>query len=134
MVRIREENCWLEIVTLLIPTLNDDPRELRQLAKWVHDNLGDDVPLHFTRFHPMYRLRNLPRTPVETLETARKIALDAGLHFVYTGNVPGHPGANTYCPQCGELLIERYGFSPAIKALQDGKCAKCGRAIPGVWA
>ncbi len=134
MVRIREEKCWLEIVTLLIPTLNDDPQELRQMVKWVHDNLGDDVPLHFTRFHPMYRLRNLPRTPVETLETARKIAQDAGLHFVYTGNVPGHPGANTYCPQCGELLIERYGFSPAIKALQDGKCAKCGRAIPGVWA
>ena len=133
MVRIREEKCWLEIVTLVIPTLNDDPTELKQLAKWVHDNLGPDVPLHFTRFHPMYRLRNLPRTPVPTLEKARQIALDAGLHYVYTGNVPGHEGTHTYCPNCGETLIERIGFTVRKMALVDGKCGKCGAAIPGVW-
>jgi pyruvate formate lyase activating enzyme len=134
MLRIKQEKTWLEIVTLIIPTLNDDPQELKQLAAWVRDNLGPDVPLHFTRFMPLYRLRNLPRTPVPTLETARQIALDAGLHFVYVGNVPGHPGENTYCPKCRTTLIQRYGMSSTILALQNGKCAKCGQVIPGVWA
>lgn len=134
MIRIREEKCWLEIVTLLIPTLNDNRQELRELAHWVYENLGADVPLHFTRFHPMYRLRNLPRTPVETLETARKIAQDAGLRFVYTGNVPGHPGGNTYCPKCGATLIRRFGYSVSLEALKNGKCTECGENIAGVWA
>jgi len=134
MVRIKEENCWLEIVTLLIPSLNDDQQELKQLADWVHQNLGDETPVHFTRFHPMFRLRNLPRTPVETLETARKIAQDAGLKYVYTGNVPGHEGAHTYCPNCGAKLINRYGYSIRIQSLKDGKCAKCGTKIAGVWS
>jgi pyruvate formate lyase activating enzyme len=134
MVRIREEKCWLEIVTLLIPSLNDDRGELKQLAAWVRDNLGPDVPVHFTAFHPMYRLRNLPRTPVETLETARQIALDAGLHYPYVGNVPGHPGAHTYCPNCRTIVIERVAMSSRIVALDNGRCAKCKTAIPGVWA
>ncbi|MDP8225457.1 MAG: AmmeMemoRadiSam system radical SAM enzyme [Candidatus Lernaella stagnicola] len=134
MVRIREEKCWLEIVTLVIPTLNDDPQEIRALAKWVYTHLGADVPLHFTRFHPMFQLRNLPRTPVPTLEKARQVALDAGLRYVYTGNVPGHPGTHTYCPKCGEKVIQRYGFTAKVVALDDGRCAKCGTAIPGVWS
>ena len=133
MVRIKEEGCWLEIVTLLIPTLNDSPQELKALVDWVNANLGPDVPIHFTRFMPMYRLRNLPRTPVETLETAHKIAKDKGLHFPYIGNVPGHPAGDTYCPHCGEKLIARYGFSPNILALKNGKCIKCQTAIPGRW-
>jgi pyruvate formate lyase activating enzyme len=100
----------------------------------VRENVGPDVPLHFTAFHPMYRLRNLPRTPVSTLEKARQIALDAGLHYAYTGNAPGHPGAHTYCPRCGELLVRRLGMSGEVVALKNGKCGKCGTTIPGVWA
>ncbi len=134
MVRVKQEKCWLEIVTLIIPTLNDDSAELKQLAVWVRDNLGCDVPLHFTRFMPLYRLRNLPRTPVSTLEKARQIALDAGLRFVYVGNVPGHPGENTYCPHCQTVLVRRFGMSATVEALHNGKCAKCGETIPGVWA
>lgn len=134
MVRVREENCWLEIVTLVIPTLNDDPQELRQLAKWVLDHLGPDVPVHFTRFQPLYRLRNLPRTPVETLEKARQIALDAGLHYPYVGNVPGHPGGNTYCPHCGATVIRRVGFTTELVGMKNGACAKCRTAIAGVWS
>ena len=133
MVRIREEGCWLEIVTLLIPTLNDETAELKKLSQWVAANLGPDVPLHFTRFHPMYRLRNLPRTPVTTLEKARKIAQDAGIHYVYTGNVPGHGGADTYCHNCGTKLIQRYGFSTQVIGMENGLCRKCGERIPGIW-
>jgi pyruvate formate lyase activating enzyme len=134
ILRVREEKCWLELVNLIIPTLNDSPAELRELAKWVRANLGPDTPVHFTRFTPMYRLRNLPRTPVETLDKARQIALDEGLHYPYVGNVAGHPGAHTYCPSCHEIVIRRFGVSSEIAALRDGKCAKCGTAIAGVWA
>jgi pyruvate formate lyase activating enzyme len=134
MVRVREAGCWLEIVTLLIPTLNDGEAELKALAAWIKQNLGPDVPLHFTRFHPMFRLRTLPPTPVATLEKARTIAREAGLHFVYTGNVPGHEGAHTYCPGCGTMVIERRGFSVRMTAFSAGKCTACGAALPGVWA
>ncbi|MEM2936419.1 MAG: AmmeMemoRadiSam system radical SAM enzyme, partial [Candidatus Bathyarchaeia archaeon] len=88
---------WTEIVVLILPTLNDDPAEIRQMAAWVRDHMGPDVPVHFTRFHPTYKLRNLPPTPVSTLERCRNEALAAGLRFVYLGNVPGHRGQNTYC-------------------------------------
>lgn len=130
---IHQEGVHLEIVNLVVPTLNDDLDELRELARWVRDNVGPDVPLHFTRFHPMYKLTNLPPTPVETLERAYDIAKEEGLHYVYVGNVPGHPGNNTLCPQCGRLLIARTGFSVMEYYLRDGKCPTCGTAIPGVW-
>jgi len=130
---IREMGAWLEIVVLLIPTLNDSVAEIRDLSAWIHAHLGPDVPVHFTRFHPTYRLTELPPTPVATLERAWKIARDAGLHYVYLGNVPGHPGENTNCPGCGTLLIRRMGFRILGNHLKDGRCPKCSREIPGVW-
>jgi len=132
---LRDVGIWYEIVVLVIPTLNDSQQEIQQMCKWVASNLGPDVPIHFTRFHPMYRLKNLPVTPVATLERARKVALDAGLHFAYVGNVPFHPGESTYCPSCNERLIHRVGYKILENAIgQAGTCPKCNRKIPGVWS
>jgi pyruvate formate lyase activating enzyme len=131
--RLRKKGLWTEIVVLIVPTLNDGEKELREMARFVRDDLGPEVPIHFTRFHPYYRIRNLPRTPVATLEMARNVAMDEGLKFVYTGNVPGHPGNNTYCPKCGERVIHRVGMSVAQNRLVDGKCPDCQHSIPGIW-
>jgi pyruvate formate lyase activating enzyme len=130
---IRELGVWLEIVVLLIPTLNDSAEEVRDLSLWVRKTLGPDVPVHFTRFHPTYRLTDLPPTPVSTLERSWKIGREAGLNFVYLGNVPGHPGENTTCPGCGEILIRRVGFRVIANNLVKGACPECSRKIPGVW-
>jgi pyruvate formate lyase activating enzyme len=124
----------LELVNLVVPTLNDRPAMLADLCRWVADELGPDVPVHFTRFHPDYQLRNLAPTPIATLEAAREAALKAGLRYPYVGNVPGHPGNHTYCPGCGRRVIERQGFQVTLLALRDGRCAACGAAIAGVWA
>jgi len=123
----------LEIVNLVVPTLNDSEPLLTGLAKWIAGEAGPDVPVHFTRFHPDYLLRHLPPTPVATLERAREIALAAGLRYVYVGNVPGHPGNHTYCPRCGAVCIERSGFFTTAVRMKDGACAACGTRIPGVW-
>jgi pyruvate formate lyase activating enzyme len=131
---IRESGVWLEIVVLLVPTLNDSAAEIRDLTRWVTTKLGSEVPVHFTRFHPTYRLTDLPPTPVATLERAWKIGRDAGLDFVYLGNVPGHPGENTVCPGCGEILIRRVGFRVIKNNLDNGACPDCQRKIPGVWS
>ncbi len=131
---IREVGVWLEIVVLLVPTLNDSADEVRGLCSWVRKELGPDVPVHFTRFHPTYRLTNLPPTPVASLEQAWTIGREAGLNFVYLGNVPGHPGENTACPGCGEILIRRVGFRILANRLDDGSCPDCGLSIPGVWS
>jgi pyruvate formate lyase activating enzyme len=130
---IRASDVWLEIVVLLIPTLNDSAKEVRQLARWVKTHLGKDVPVHFTRFHPTYRLTNLPPTPLDTLERAHEVATAEGLEYVYLGNVAGHPGENTTCPGCGTILIRRVGYRIVFNRLDDGKCPKCRRTIPGVW-
>jgi len=122
----------LEIVNLVVPTLNDSPEQLRALAAWVVGELGPDVPLHFSRFHPMYKLANLPLTPVETLEQARDIALAEGVRFVYLGNV-AHSGNHTYCPACGRKLIARAGFGVMEYNLKGDACPQCGEPIPGVW-
>ncbi len=124
----------LEIVNLVVPTLNDSDASLSALAGWVAAELGPNVPLHFSRFHPDYQLLNLPPTPVGTLERARHIALDKGIHFAYIGNVPGHPGNHTYCPKCGKAIIKRSDFFVSEIHLKDGKCGYCGEPIPGVWA
>lgn len=133
LLKIRECGVWLELVVLVIPTLNDSEQEFRQMTQWVFKNLGPDVPMHFTRFHPMYKIKNLPSTPVETLEMARDIARQSGLHFAYIGNVPGHEGEHTYCYKCTAPLIRRIGFFVQENNLKDGKCPKCGTVIPGVW-
>ncbi len=130
---MREMGVWVEITNLIVPTLNDQPEKLKWLTGWIYDHLGPDVPLHFSRFHPMYKLRNLPPTPVETLKTARQIALDGGLHYVYTGNVPGLEGESTFCPGCGKKIIGRIGFQILENNLKNGTCGSCGETIPGIW-
>ena len=127
-----ETDVWLEITNLLIPTLNDDPGEIRRLADWVVGNLGPEVPVHFTAFHPDFRLRDLPPTPPTTLRAARGIAREAGLHYVYEGNVPGD-GTHTACPSCGRLLVRRSWHSVIENRLADGRCPDCGHALPGRW-
>ena len=122
---------WTEVTTLLVPGLNDSPDELKELAGFLV-SLGPETPWHVTRFHPDYRLLDRPATPLRTLRTAREIGLEAGLHHVYTGNVPGDDGENTYCHGCGKLLIERRGFSIRIAALQGGVCGGCGAVTPGI--
>jgi len=131
--RIKDAGVWLELVQLVVPTLNDDETEVRAMSRWIQQRLGPDVPLHFTRFHPMYKLTDLEPTPVATLERCREIAMAEGLHFVYLGNVPRHPGENTCCPRTGEVLIERAGYTILENRLVDGKCPCCGVAVPGVW-
>ncbi len=124
---------WTEIVYLVIPTHNDKEDEIRAMCRWIAAELSRDVPVHFTRFYPQYLLKTLPPTPVQTLETARDIALAEGLHYVYIGNVPGNPGEHTYCPNCHSLLIRRSGFRIEFDQFRDGRCAKCGKKIPGIW-
>jgi len=131
---LKEIGIWFELVILIIPTLNDSAGEIERMSKWVLEKLGPDVPMHFTRFHPTYRLTNLPQTPVAAIERCRKIAMDAGIHYVYAGNVPMHPGENTYCHKCQEEVISRVGFRVSANRVKDGKCPKCSAAIPGVWS
>jgi pyruvate formate lyase activating enzyme len=130
---IHDLGVHLEIVNLVVPSLNDDPSELKALVEWVLDALGPDVPLHFSRFHPDYQLTHLPPTPIETMEKARQTALDAGIHYVYLGNVPGHEGNHTFCPTCGELIVERAGMATLSLHIVDGLCTYCHTPIPGVW-
>jgi len=134
LVIFREEGVWLEVTNLLIPTLNDDMSMVRRMARWIRDELGAGTPLHFSRFKPMYRMRNLPHTPTLSLELARAEALDAGLEYVYIGNIFGHEAASTYCPRDGTLLIHRIGLSIVENNLTtQGHCPVCQERIPGVW-
>jgi pyruvate formate lyase activating enzyme len=133
LVTIKEAGSWLEIVYLMVPTLNDDPVEIKEMAKWIISNLGPDTPMHFSRFYPRYQLKNLPPTPLSSLESARKICLEEGLKFVYIGNVGDHEAENTYCPSCSEKIISRAGYRITSINLKDGKCPYCNTAIPGLW-
>jgi pyruvate formate lyase activating enzyme len=133
LVTLREMGKWTEIVYLVVPTLNDSDDEFRGLARWVKANLGVDVPLHFSQFHPEYLLKNLPITPIPTLERAKAIADAEGLHYVYIGNVPGHPAENTYCPKCRRVLVERVGLTVRQMLIRKDSCPFCGQHIPGVW-
>lgn len=130
---LKEEGVWLEITNLIIPGWTDDLNMIKNMTKWLYDNGFEDTPLHFSRFHPDYKLQNVPPTPIETLTKARKIAMEQGLKFVYVGNVPGHEGENTYCPSCGKLLIERKGFLITQNHIRNGKCEYCNATIPGYW-
>lgn len=125
-------NVWLEVTTLLIPGHNDDPGELRELAHYLA-NLDPYIPWHISRFYPTYKLLDAPPTPPESVRRARDIGYEAGLKYVYTGNLPGDTGEKTYCPDCGELLIDRVGFQVGRMEIKDGKCAQCGKSVPGVW-
>jgi pyruvate formate lyase activating enzyme len=131
---VRAAGVWLELVHLTIPTLNDAPAQIEALSKWVVAELGPDVPLHFTRFHPLYKLRNLRATPPATLRRCREIARAAGVRYAYVGNLSGDEGENTACHACGRLLIQRAGYFIEKNELQAGKCPGCEAVIPGVWA
>ncbi|MCX7940152.1 MAG: AmmeMemoRadiSam system radical SAM enzyme [Endomicrobia bacterium] len=127
------KNVWLEIVNLVIPTLNDNLEDIRNMCLWIKENLSDEVPLHFTRFYPTYKTTHLPATPISTLESCYKIAKDVGLKYVYIGNVPGHKYNSTYCPNCNKILIHRIHFEVLENNIEDGKCKFCCYKIAGVW-
>jgi pyruvate formate lyase activating enzyme len=128
-----ETNVWFEITTLLIPGENDSDQEIDELTRWVVDSLGPDVPLHFTAFHPDFRMLDKPRTPPETLTKARNIAMRNGLRYAYTGNVHDHRGSSTYCHQCGGLLIGRDWYVLSDWNLSDGCCNSCGTRCNGLF-
>jgi len=130
---VKEEGMWIEITNLLIPGANDDPKMIRDMCQWIVTNLGADVPLHFSRFHPDYRLLDKPPTPPDTLEMAVRIAKEAGLRHVYMGNIVTQTGDDTFCPKCGRLLIERRGVEVLRNDLSDGQCPDCGAVIAGEW-
>jgi pyruvate formate lyase activating enzyme len=132
--QIHRSGKHLELVNLVVPTLNDSEKMLQDLTDWITTELGPDVPLHFTKFHPDYQLLNLPGTPVATLEHAREVAMGKGMHYVYVGNVPGHPGNHTYCPKCKNIIIRRSNFFVTELKVAKGKCQICQQKIPGVWA
>jgi pyruvate formate lyase activating enzyme len=130
---IREEGVWLEIVNLVIPTINDCMDDIRAMSEWIVEHLGPDVPLHFSRFFPHFKLTHLPPTPIGTLEEARRVARETGINFVTIGNVPGHRYNSTFCPACEENLIHRVGFSVLANNIEEGRCRFCGKEIPGIW-
>ena len=130
--RMRASGVWVEVTTLIIPGYNDAPGELRALAEWLA-GVGQDIPWHISRFHPIYRLTDAPRTPPETIHRARDIGLKAGLRYVYSGNLWGDSGEKTYCHSCGRLLIDRVGFSVNANHLVDGACPECRTPASGIW-
>jgi len=130
---IKQEGRWLEIVNLVIPTINDNPDDIQRMCEWIKENLGEEVPLHFSRFFPNYKLLHLPPTPIETLEDAYRIAKDTGLHYVTIGNVPGHKYNSTFCSKCGRRLIHRVHFQVSENNVVKGRCKFCNHKIPGIW-
>ncbi|MFN3550513.1 MAG: AmmeMemoRadiSam system radical SAM enzyme, partial [Endomicrobiia bacterium] len=130
---LKQKGAFVEVVNLIIPTMNDNPEEIKKMCLWIKENLGDETPLFFSRFYPMYKLTNLPPTPVETLEKAYHIAKDVGLKYVYIGNVVGHPYESTYCPKCKKVLIKRVGYSVLENNIIKGSCKFCATKIPGIW-
>ena len=130
---LKDNGVWLEITNLIIPSWTDKMDEIRAMCKWLSNNGFADNPLHFSRFHPMYKLDQLPPTPVETLYEASRIATEEGIKFVYIGNVPGNENEDTKCPKCGSTVLERQGYSILSNSITDGKCGLCGEIIPGVF-
>lgn len=128
---IKKSGKHLEIVNLIIPTLNDDEKDIREMCIWIKENLGDDIPLHFSRYFPTYKFTLVPPTPIETLEKAYKIAKSVGLKYVSLGNVPGHKYNSTFCPKCNKIVIKRVHFDVLEKNIKDGKCKFCGEKIYG---
>jgi len=130
---IKNDGTWIELTTLLIPGYNDDENELKQLSIWVKENCGEETPLHFTAFHPAYKMTGVQDTPFSTLRKAYDIGRETGLKFVYTGNVSDEATGSTYCPSCNRLLVSRRWFDVKIIGLNGNKCAKCGEEIKGIY-
>jgi pyruvate formate lyase activating enzyme len=119
----------VEVITNIIPTMNDDDQQLEGIANWIRDELGDLTPWHVTRFYPQHNMMHLPPTPISTLEHAYEIGKKAGLKFVYSGNVPGHRTENTFCYNCGKLIVERYGYQTKVIGLDGSRCRFCGAEL-----
>jgi pyruvate formate lyase activating enzyme len=133
LIVLREEGVWLEITNLMVPTWTDKLDLVKRMCEWLVRSGLQACPLHFSRFTPLYKLTQLPLTPVVTLEKAMEIALAAGMQYVYIGNVPGHSAENTYCHACRKLIIERRGYQIVSKHLKGSACEYCATVIPGVW-
>jgi pyruvate formate lyase activating enzyme len=129
----KEEGVWLEITNLVIPSWTDNMDMIKRMCDWLHQNNLSDCPLHFSRFSPLYKLDQLPPTPVSVLENARNIAMASGINYVYIGNVPANTGESTYCSKCHKMIIERRGFTILSNNIEHSKCKFCGTKIPGVW-
>lgn len=134
LITVKRSGTWLEVVNLVIPTLNDDPGMIDEMCRWMVENLGADTPLHFTRFFPNYKLTHLPATPVSTLESACEIAKKRDLRYVYIGNVPGHSRNSTFCPFCHRRVIHRTHFDVLEMEIVKGKCKFCQFSLQGIWA
>ncbi|HQP91859.1 MAG TPA: AmmeMemoRadiSam system radical SAM enzyme [Candidatus Omnitrophota bacterium] len=130
---LKDEGVWIEITNLILPGLNDDPVEIKKMCLWIKENLGEETPIHFTRFMPQYKLMYLSPTSVETLEKARRIANECGLKYVYLGNIAHTDAENTYCPKCGKLIIARAGYIITAINVVEGRCKFCEEKIEGVW-
>ena len=131
---VHKQGTWLEIVDPIVPGFNDDVEEIEEMSKWILENVGADVPLHFLRFFPAYKMRNHPPTPENVLNRSRDIAMKVGLKYVYLGNMPGSNGENTYCPKCEKRLIVRTGYLGIVENnISNNKCKFCGHQIPGLW-
>ena len=130
---LHDQGVWFEMTTLVVPTYVDKPEMIKRMCAWILKNLGPDYPLHFLRFFPQYKLTRLPATPIATLEEFRKIALSQGIRYVYLGNVPGHPGTQTYCHQCKKVIVQRNGYWIREIHIKEGNCTYCNTPIPGRW-
>ena len=134
LVTVKKEKVWLEIVNLVVPTLNDDPKMIDEMCRWIKENLSVDTPIHFTRFFPNYKLTHLSPTPVSTLESAYEIAKRNALRYVYVGNIPGHIRNSTYCPSCNRRIIHRSHFDIVEMSVVNGRCKFCNLSVAGRWA
>ncbi|RKY04249.1 AmmeMemoRadiSam system radical SAM enzyme [Candidatus Poribacteria bacterium] len=130
--KMKELGIWVEVTTLIVPGMNDSEEELRDIARFIAQELGPETPWHVSRFHPDYKMLDRGSTPISKIERAREIGLEEGLRYVYSGNVPGDPGENTYCYNCGTTLIERFGFRIVENRIQNSRCPVCGAKVDGV--
>ncbi len=130
---LKNEGVWIEITNLIIPGLNDDEEMIREMSRWIVENVGKNVPLHLSRFYPAYKMKDRSPTPIKTVKKAEEIAREEGINHVYIGNIPGE-GRNTECPECGNTVIKRTRTKPNTTGLKNGKCSECGKEITGVWS
>jgi pyruvate formate lyase activating enzyme len=133
MEAIKDSGKWLEVVVLVVPTISDNIDKMKGFVRWVKANLGAETPIHFDRYWPSYKLKNLPQTPIASLEAARAMAVAEGMKYPYIGNLPGHWGANTVCPHCKKVIIRRVAFHVTENNIANNACKFCGTKIPGVW-
>jgi pyruvate formate lyase activating enzyme len=130
---LKDKGVWFEMTALIVPTYTDDMETVKKMCTWILENLGADYPLHFSRFFPLYKLTHLPPTSIDFLESARKVAMEMGIHYVYVGNVPPAESSHTYCPSCKRKIIERMGYMIKNVGMTSGKCSYCNEPIAGVW-